>query len=70
MCMLLTPILARMWQVCILRSHGECVEVVVAPSCASGGTVLTVVGVLQCEYPTRDGEVLAIRGIACVNSVC
>ena len=70
--MLLTPILARMWQVCILRSHGECVEVVVAPSCASGGNVLTVgvVGGLQCEYPTHDGEVLAIRGIACVNRVC
>ena len=48
-----------------------------APSCASGGTVLTVgaVGVLQCEYQTRDGKVLAIKEIAamiaaCVNRVC
>ena len=47
-------------------------KVVEALSCASGDTVLTfgAIGVLQCEYPTRDGEVLAIRGIACVNRVC
>ena len=48
------------------------VSKVEALSCASGDTVLTfgAIGVLQCEYPTCDSEVLAIRGIACVNRVC